>query len=307
MGNVTRYKTLSKLHNQSPYLPAKKLISLLKDVNAWNNEFHADLEKISKNCLICKSFAKTPPRPVVNFPLAHNFNEKVAMDLKSWGDKWIICLVDMWSRLTISVFNDRKTPQSAISAIMLNWVGPGYRVMKSILTDNGGEFSADEVCVPCVLNIAVCTTATNSPFQNGLCERIHAVTESMLTKQVDQCPGTSLNILLTWANVARISLQMWHGYSSYQLVFGTNLDLPNLMIDSLRTLQGATTSEILAQHLQALHESRRAFIHSEAEERIRRALRYKIRAKMNPNDRVFYNGEGHNWLGPALSVYHQID
>ena len=97
MDNATRYKTLLKLHNQFAHPPASKLISLLKDANAWNNEFHADIEKISKNCLICKSFAKTPPRPVVIFPLAHIFNEKVAMDLKCWGDKWILHLIDMWS------------------------------------------------------------------------------------------------------------------------------------------------------------------------------------------------------------------
>ena len=100
----------------------------------------------------------------------------------------------------------------------------------------------------------------------------------MLTKLVDQCPKTSPNILLTWANMARISLQMWHGYSSYQLVFGTNPNLPNIMTDNLPALQGATSSEILAKHLQALHESRKAFIQSEADESIRRALRHKIRA-----------------------------
>ena len=91
----------------------------------------------------------------------------------------------------------------------------------------------------------------------------------MLTKLVDQCPKTSPNILLTWANMARISLQMWHGYSSYQLVFGTNPNLPNIMTDNLPALQGATSSEILAKHLQALHESCEAFIQSEADERIR--------------------------------------
>ena len=79
----------------------------------------------------------------------------------------------------------------------------------------------------------------------------------MLTKLVDQCPKTSPNILLTWANMARISLQMWHGYSSYQLVFGTNPNLPNIMTDNLPALQGATSSEILTKHLQALHESRK--------------------------------------------------
>ena len=69
--------------------------------------------------------------------------------------------------------------------------------------------------------------------------------------------------------MARNSLRMWHGYSSYQLVFGTNPNLPNIMTDNLPALQGATSSEILAKHLQALHESCEAFIQSEADERIR--------------------------------------
>ena len=109
--------------------------------------------------MICKSLAKTPPRPVVNFPLPHIFNEKVAMDLKRWDNKWILHLIDMWSRLTISVFIDCETPQSVINTIMLHWVGAGYGVMKSILTDNGGEFSADEIQeVSSILNVEVCTT-----------------------------------------------------------------------------------------------------------------------------------------------------
>ena len=150
--DVTRYKTLSKLQFAHP--SATKLISLLKDASVWRNKFYADIEKISKNCLICKSFAKTPPRLVANFPLAHNFSEKVAVDLKRLGNKWILDLVDMWSQLAISVFIDQKTPQAVINAIMFNCVGAGSVVMKSILTDTGGEFNADEVReVSSVLNI----------------------------------------------------------------------------------------------------------------------------------------------------------
>ena len=67
-----------------------------------------------------------------------------------------------------------------------------------------------------------------------LCEWIHAVTNNMLTKLADQWPRTSLNILLTKANMAHNLLQMWHGYyGSYQLVFGTNPNLPNIMTDNL--------------------------------------------------------------------------
>lgn len=122
----------------------------------------------------------------------------------------------------MSVFIERKKPGEVIDKIMTHWVGAGFGVMEAILTDNGGEFSSDETReVASILNVEVCTTAAQSPFQNGLCERIHAVTDSMLLRLEEQCPQTSSEVLLCWANTARNSLQMWHGYSSYQMVFGT--------------------------------------------------------------------------------------
>lgn len=125
--------------------PATKLTSLLKDDNAQKNQFWVDIEKITKNCLICTPFAKTPPRPVVNFPLAQNFNEKVAMDLKSLSNKWIliwmICGLDWPCQCSLI----QKIPKSAIYATVFNWVGAGYGVMKSDLKDKGGEFCVDEI------------------------------------------------------------------------------------------------------------------------------------------------------------------
>ena len=73
------------------------------------------LKKIFKNCLTCKSFAKTT---VINFSLAQKLNKKVAMDLKSCGNKWILHLADMWSWLTIFAFNDWKTLQPVINAML---------------------------------------------------------------------------------------------------------------------------------------------------------------------------------------------
>ena len=66
------------------------------------------------------------------------------------------------------------------------------------------------------------------------------------------------------------SLQMWNGFSSHQLVFGKKTNLPGVMSDKLPALEGTTSSGIFAQHLNALHEARRAYIQTEANERIRR-------------------------------------
>ena len=86
-------------------------------------------------------------------------------------------MIDMWARYTVSVFINTKRPSDIIDAMNTHWVGK-FGVMKSFLTDNGGEFNSDEMReVESILNIQVCTTAGESPFQNGLCERVHAVTK----------------------------------------------------------------------------------------------------------------------------------
>ena len=107
--------------------------------------------------------------------------------------------------------------------------------------------------------------------------------------------------------MAKNSLQMWNGFSYHQLVFGTNPNLPNIMRDKIPALIGSTSSEIFAKHLNALHTARKAYIQSESEERIRRALPYKVRVSeqfFNNGDNVFYKHEGkERWLGPGKVVF----
>ncbi len=303
LSDTDLHKTLLKLHRSFAHPTPEKLVNFLKDAGIWDKKYREELEKIYENCSICKQFAKTPPRPVVALPMAKRFNEVVSMDLKKWNERWILHLIDLWSRYTQSVFIKRKKPSSVIDAIMQNWIGT-FGVMEGVLSDNGGEFSSEESRdVASVLDLKVSTTAAESPFQNGLCERVHAVTDMMLAKLEAEYPDTSIEVLLKWANMARNSLQMWNGYSSHQLVFGQNPNLPNIMTEKLPALDGVTQSEVLAKHLNALHAGRKAFIETEADERIRRALRHKVRASeqiFEVGDAVYYKRQGHDrWLGPG--------
>ena len=213
----------------------------------------------------------------------------------------------MWSRHTISVFKNRKRSSEVINALMQKWVGI-FGVMGSIMTDDGGEFSSDEMReVMSILNVRVITTAAESPFEDGLCERVQEVTDRMLLKLQEENEKTDRQTLLSWENMARSTLQMWNGFSSHQLIFGKNPSLPGIMADGLPALEGSTSSETFAQHLNALHDARRAFIQTETNERIRRALRGNVRAAEETyvnGDAVYYKGEGkERWLGPATVVF----
>ncbi|VDI35391.1 Hypothetical predicted protein [Mytilus galloprovincialis] len=96
---------------------------------------------------------------------------------------------------------------------------------------------------------------------------------------------------------------MVYGWSPYQLVFGTNPNLPNVLNDKPAALEHNTVSQTFANHLNALHSGRRAFIQAESSERIRRALRHKIRASgecFQHGDKVYYKRDDDNkWKGPG--------
>ena len=88
---------------------------------------------------------------------------------------------------------------------------------------------------------------------------------------------------------------MVYGYSPYQLVFGSNPNLPSVMIDKPPALEGLTASEIFARHLNAPHSGRRAFLQAETTERIRKALRHQVRATgghFNEGDQVYFKRDG---------------
>ena len=114
------------------------------------------------------------------------------------------------------------------------------------------------------------------------------------------------DVPLVWAIHAKNSLQMNSGYSSYQLLFGQNPNLPSVVIDKPPALEGTTTSERFYQHLNGLHSARRAFIQAESSERIREALRHQLRSHselFETGDTVYYKREASNkWKGPGKVI-----
>ena len=85
---------------------------------------------------------------------------------------------------------------------MLHWIGT-FGVMAALMSDNGGEFRSDEMCeIMSILNVQLCTTSGYRPVQNGLCERVHSVTDMMLAKLESDYGKVNSQTLLCWANMA---------------------------------------------------------------------------------------------------------
>ena len=299
-------KVASKLHKQFGHPTPEKLISLIRNANHDNVDLETEIKEVSKNCEACAKFRKPCPRPVVSVPMATKFNETVSMDLKVWGKRYFIVIVDLATRFCASAVIDDKKPRTILKALFLSWIS-FFGAPKKLLSDNGREFDNSEMRqFGESFNVRIMATAAESPWSNGVCERLNGVLGGMVSKiQADS--GCDVQVALAWAVSARNALANFSGFSPNQLVFGQNPAMPDLFNCKPPALGSVVSSDIVRENLNALHVARKEFLQCESSEKLRRALRSNIRStpteNVNNGDLVYYKrNEGTEWHGPGSVI-----
>ena len=206
---------------------------------------------------------KRKKRPLVGFPLATEFNECVAMDLKQWSYQnkvWLIHIVDHLTQYSTSCFIQSKRKAVIVESIFKIWIAI-FGSPKSVLVDNGGEFDNSEFISFCEnFNINIKTTARESPWSNGLVEPHNGVLGNTVRKMVSDKPNCSLETGAAWAIAAKNSLKNVYQFSGNQLVFGKIPNFANVESNKLPALEGVICSKIVAENLSVMHDARQAFI-----------------------------------------------
>ena len=306
----TQIKLLDKIHKQFGHRPKLAFVQVLKSADQWQDKFSPMIDNIIKRCEGCIMRKRSPDKPAVAPPLANDFNQVVTMDLKIWDankNQYILYMIDAFTRYTVATVINRKTPDQVINALFEKWI-QYFGIMNKVMTDNGGEFTnAEMIEVANRVNLIHFTTGAESPWQNGLCEKNHAHTDNILQAVLKDHPQLSLKAALTWACTAKNSLTNIHGYSPFQLVFGRNIRLPNVLNDPPPTYEIKTKSKALAQNITAIHATRLAYMKAETCERLKKALKSKIRTfhhTYEHGDYVYYKRDRQDtWEGPARVVF----
>ena len=297
-----------KLHTQFCHPSARRLTKFVESSGAEDKELIRAIEEVSKSCDICKRYKKTIPRPVVTFPLASTFNETVAMDLKTYKNNsiYFIHIIDHLTRFSAAAVIRSKKQEVIMNAFFKSWIavfGPPQKV----LSDNGGEFANEGFIDLCQnFNINFQTTAAEAPWSNRLVEKHNGIIGECVAKIVEDI-HCSIEVALCWAIHAKNSLQNIHGFSSYQLVFGKNPNVPSVFNNSLPALEGVSGSQLVADNINAQHKAREIMIKLEASERIRRAIRSQTRTHSNvrylSGEEVYYKrDEEKRWRGPGRVI-----
>ena len=305
----TNAETALKLHRSFAHPSADRLLRMVNSAGdkwASNDQLKNEIRKVTNECNVCKMFKKAPSRPTVGLPMATEFNDVVAMDLKMYDGSIILHLIDLCTRLSAATIIPNKKSQTVVKAIFRIWISV-YGAPVKFLSDNGGEFANAEFLAFCEkLGITVKTTAAESPWSNGVVERNNQTLARSMDKIIADTK-CSLDLALCWALNAKNSLTNVAGFSPFQLVLGTNPRLPSNLSDTVPALTQESTSKLMQDHLNALHAARSAFISCENDERIRRALKSNVRGsgevKYLTGDEVFYKrDDAVQWHGPGTVI-----
>ena len=296
-----------KLHLQFCHPPAGRLIDLVKQAGTNDQNVFDAIMEVTLQCDICLRNKKRPLRPSVCFPTATTFNETVAMDLKSRGsDGYILHMIDHLTRYSSACIIPDKRKETIVNSVMDYWVRI-FGSPKSFLTDNGGEFvNQDVIDFAEKFNIILKTTAAESPWSNGLCERHNGILNNNLNKILENniC---SVRVAIHWAVAAKNSLMNVFGFSPNVLVFGRNPNYPTAFVNKPPANNVNCINEYVAENLNAMHCARKSFIEQESAERLRRALNRKSRTYVNNDycqgDKVYYwRNDQQECHGPAVVV-----
>ena len=297
-------KIAKKLHEQFAHPSSRRLIKLIKDGGVVNQSLNEKIEDVEKNCHICRKFKKKPLRPVVCFPRAKTFNENLAIDLKCFSGKYMLHILDQFTRFSRTIVINDKKAATVLKGVTHAWLAI-FGSPKSILADNGLEFNNAEFRDLCdYFGVHVYGTAAESPWSNGTNERHNGLFGHMVERLIEQ--GHSLEDAVCWATSSKNSLANIEGYSPNQLVFGINPNYPSVLRSELPALEECDEAGHIKKILKAQSEARECFIKAECDERLKRALKRKVRKHITSlvyemGDRVYYQRDG-KWKGPGIVV-----
>ena len=300
-----------RLHHFFGHVPAEKLRKILRRAGRLTKNVEKYLEEVD-SCEPCQVSKPKLPRPAVALPRAERFNQVVAVDLKTntkfkGAGNFILYCVDVFSRFKIGVFIPNKEKTTVAEAIINNWIKI-FWPMETLHSDRGSEFLNDELSAVCDhLGVKMTATASRSPQANGINERNHFIVDRSMEKMILADDKLDPAVALSWSIYASNCLDNYRGFSPAQLVFGRNPTSPSLVAAGPSGLEEVNVSAKVAQHLNAMHQARQAYIECESDRVVAEALKKRLYVGVEDVSKgmwVYYKQRGY-FHGPVK--IHSVD
>ena len=137
-GYLCSFRAVRKVHEVNRHKGKEQLLAAYRNAGWMSPGLANIIDHVVNDCKVCQKFQRSVARLRVTLPKASSFNEVVTLDLKEFGSKYLLWMIDSFSRFIVGKLLNNKKVDTIIQAIMDSWcmsVGfPSYR----FFGDNGG-------------------------------------------------------------------------------------------------------------------------------------------------------------------------
>ena len=92
------FKAVRQVHEVNRHKQKEQLIAVYRNTGWMSPELRDTITQVVQDCKICQKFSKSVMRLKVALPKSRSFNEVVTLDLKEFGSKYILWMINLFTR-----------------------------------------------------------------------------------------------------------------------------------------------------------------------------------------------------------------
>ena len=297
-------KEIEKLHRVFNHKGVKNMEFAFRNAGRLDSQISKLIKEVVEGCSVCQKNTRSRSKPSVVIPRATDFNSIVTLDLKEIGKKYILWMVDAFSRMIAGVVLKDKKAETILEKLEMEWcLRYGYPSI-GFYADNGGEFrnyKMEEFVSK--LGIKIEFSPSYSPWSNGLNERNHYSADRIVKKLMDEKKDISLEEAVSRASWTHNTNIMVSGYNPLTLMTGKSIVHPGISTGNIAT-ESMYEDEAVRKTMEKHFEITKEFREIEFGSKIDKAMDARMKGfedmVIQKDDKVFYQTNNEKaWLGPA--------
>ena len=117
-GDLCSFKSVRKVHQVNRHKCNEQFLAAYRNDRWMSLELACIVERVVNDCKVCQKFKKLVVRLRVTLPKSTSFNEVVTPDLKDFENKYVLWMIDSFSRFMVGKLLNNKTGDTIIQVIM---------------------------------------------------------------------------------------------------------------------------------------------------------------------------------------------
>ena len=120
-GDLSSYKAVRKVHKVNRHKKKEQMIAAYRNAGWMSLDLINVINCVVNDCKVGQKFEKSVARPRVTLPKSTSFNEVVTLDLKDFGSKYVLWMVESFTRfIQGKLIPNKKTDTEC--GIPFNWI-----------------------------------------------------------------------------------------------------------------------------------------------------------------------------------------